>query len=234
MDPWKARYARPTAKRTLPRRCEGADIFLGPVRRQRAHARDGRRDGRTPLILALANPDPRSGPSCARPAADAIIATGRRDYPNQVNNVLCFPSSSAAPSTPAPRTINEAMKLASAEALARLARAGTRDVVPPTARAAALRPRLRHPQALRSPPDRRACAGRRPGRHGQRRGHAADRRPRGLSRKPAARADQAGLIMRRSSSARRDPRGWSTPTARRSGCSARSRWWSTRAWPGRS
>jgi malate dehydrogenase (oxaloacetate-decarboxylating)(NADP+) len=93
MDPDKARYARDTAKRTLAEIVDGADIFLGPVRRRRAEAarwwrpwRRRRSSWRWPIPYPEILPEHAQG---VRP--DCIIATGRSDYPNQVNNALCFP-----------------------------------------------------------------------------------------------------------------------------------------------
>ena len=92
MDPYKARYARATAKRTLAEAIEGADVFLGLSAPRLVTQAMVRTMAERPLILALANPVPEIEPEEARAARpDAIIATGRSDYPNQVNNVLCFP-----------------------------------------------------------------------------------------------------------------------------------------------
>ncbi len=92
MDPEKARYAVETKARKLADVIEGADVFLGlsaggVLKPEMVAKMAGR-----PLILALANPEPEISPEAARAAKpDAVIATGRSDYPNQVNNVLCFP-----------------------------------------------------------------------------------------------------------------------------------------------
>ena len=123
MDPWKARYARATAMRTLAEAIEGADIFLGlsaaGVLKPDMVARMADR----PLILALANPTPEILPELAKEVRpDCIIATGRSDYPNQVNNVLCFPFIFRGALDVGATTINEEMKLACVDALARLAR----------------------------------------------------------------------------------------------------------------
>src|SRR3954451_17294690 len=130
MDPYKARYARRTDARTLADALLGADIFLGlsapnvlkpemlPVMAPR------------PLILALANPTPEIMPEAARAVRpDAIIATGRSDFPNQVNNVLCFPFIFRGALDVGATTINEPMKIACVEALAGLARATTPETV---------------------------------------------------------------------------------------------------------
>ena len=130
MDPWKARYAQPTAARRLGEVIEGADIFLGlsagGVLKQEMVARMADR----PLVLALANPVPEIMPEevkAVRP--DAIIATGRSDYPNQVNNVLCFPFIFRGALDVGATTVNEAMKLACVRALADLALAEPSEVV---------------------------------------------------------------------------------------------------------
>ena len=93
MDPYKARFAQPTAKRTLARGDRGRGRVPRPVGAQRAQPRRWSRAWPSrPLILALANPVPEIDPEVARAARpDAIIATGRSDYPNQVNNVIGFP-----------------------------------------------------------------------------------------------------------------------------------------------
>jgi malate dehydrogenase (oxaloacetate-decarboxylating)(NADP+) len=130
MDPRKDVYAKDTNARTLAEVIEGADIFLGlsapAVLKPEMVARMGAR----PLILALANPEPEIMPEAARAARpDAIIATGRTDYPNQVNNVLCFPFIFRGALDVGATAINEAMKLACVEALANLALAEPSDVV---------------------------------------------------------------------------------------------------------
>ena len=92
MDRWKARYAVDTRERTLAGVIGGADIFLGLSAPGVLAPEHVKRMAENPLILALANPVPEILPEIAHKARrDAIIATGRSDYPNQVNNVLCFP-----------------------------------------------------------------------------------------------------------------------------------------------
>ncbi|MFT4133019.1 NADP-dependent malic enzyme [Labrys sp. (in: a-proteobacteria)] len=130
MDESKARYARETQARTLADIVEGADIFLGlsmaGVLKPEMVAGMAER----PLILALANPEPEIRPELAREVRpDAIVATGRSDYPNQVNNVLCFPFIFRGALDVGARTINEAMKLAAVRAIAELARVEQSDVV---------------------------------------------------------------------------------------------------------
>ncbi|MFO1075477.1 MAG: phosphate acyltransferase, partial [Geminicoccaceae bacterium] len=123
MDPWKARYARATDRRTLAEAVVGADIFLGLSAGNVLKPEMVKTMAERPLILALANPTPEISPEAARAARpDAIIATGRSDYPNQVNNVLCFPFIFRGALDVGATTINEAMKHACVEALASLAR----------------------------------------------------------------------------------------------------------------
>ena len=130
MDPIKARYARPTSARTLGNIIEGADIFLGLSAGGVLKAEMVKRMARDPLILALANPNPEIAPEEAKAVRpDAIIATGRSDYPNQVNNVLCFPFLFRGALDVGATAINEEMKLAAVRALAELAHAEMSDVV---------------------------------------------------------------------------------------------------------
>ena len=130
MDPWKARYARPTALRTLAEAVAGADVFLGLSAGNVLKPEMVKGMADRPLILALANPTPEIAPDLAREVRpDAIIATGRSDYPNQVNNVLCFPFIFRGALDVGATTINEAMKQACVEALARLARVPAPETV---------------------------------------------------------------------------------------------------------
>ncbi len=130
MEPNKARYARETSARQLADAIQGADIFLG-LSGPRALTQDMvKAMAPSPLILALANPEPEILPELAKAVRpDAIIATGRSDYPNQVNNVLCFPFIFRGALDVGATTINEAMKLACVRAIADLARAEQSDVV---------------------------------------------------------------------------------------------------------
>jgi len=130
MDPRKARYAIDTNARTLGEVIAGADIFLGlsagGVMTQDMVAAMAP----NPLVLALANPTPEILPELVRAVRpDAIIATGRSDYPNQVNNVLCFPFIFRGALDVGATTINEEMKLACVHALAELAMVEASDVV---------------------------------------------------------------------------------------------------------
>ncbi|MBF0391779.1 MAG: NADP-dependent malic enzyme [Alphaproteobacteria bacterium] len=122
MDPYKGAYAQQTEARTLADAIGGADIFLGLSAPGVLKPDMVRRMGDRPLILALANPTPEILPEEARAVRpDAIIATGRSDYPNQVNNVLCFPFLFRGALDVGATAINEAMKRAAVEALAELA-----------------------------------------------------------------------------------------------------------------
>ncbi len=130
MDPRKERYAKETNARALGEVIDGADIFLGLSAPNVLTPEMVAKMAQRPLIFALANPDPEIAPEAARAVRpDAIIATGRADYPNQVNNVLCFPFIFRGALDVGATAINEAMKLACVEALADLALAPPSDVV---------------------------------------------------------------------------------------------------------
>ncbi|HLB99069.1 MAG TPA: phosphate acyltransferase, partial [Acetobacteraceae bacterium] len=130
MLPNMARYARTTRAETLADVLAGADIFLGLSAPRVLKAEWLPLLAPKPFILALANPDPEITPEEARAVRpDAIIATGRSDYPNQVNNVLCFPFIFRGALDVSATTINEAMKIAAVEAIASLARAEASEVV---------------------------------------------------------------------------------------------------------
>ncbi len=130
MDPRKARYAKKTDKRTLSEVIEGADVFLGLSAPGVLKPEMVKTMAKKPLIMALANPVPEITPEEAREARpDAVIATGRSDYPNQVNNVLCFPFIFRGALDVGATDINEAMKIAGVHALANLARAEASDIV---------------------------------------------------------------------------------------------------------
>ncbi|WP_332670306.1 NADP-dependent malic enzyme [Aromatoleum sp.] len=130
MDPIKARYAKPTSARTLSEVIEGADVLLGlsaggVVKREMVAKMAAK-----PLILALANPIPEILPEEVHAVRDdAIIATGRSDYPNQVNNVLCFPFIFRGALDVGATTITDEMQLAAVHAIAELARAEQSDIV---------------------------------------------------------------------------------------------------------
>ncbi len=130
MPPNMARYARKTDARTLGDVLVGADVFLGLSAPNVLKPEWLPQMAPKPLILALANPDPEILPEIAKAARpDAIIATGRSDYVNQVNNVLCFPFVFRGALDVDATTINEEMKVAAVEAIAALARAEASDVV---------------------------------------------------------------------------------------------------------
>ena len=130
MDPSKARYARQTSARTLGDIIDGADIFLGLSAGGVLKPEMVKRMAKQPLILALANPEPEILPDLAREVRpDAIIATGRSDYPNQVNNVLCFPFIFRGALDVGATQINEAMKIAAVKAIAELAMTEQSDIV---------------------------------------------------------------------------------------------------------
>jgi malate dehydrogenase (oxaloacetate-decarboxylating)(NADP+) len=130
MDSNKDRYAKETPHRTLGDVIEGADVFLGLSAGGVLKQDMVKRMAANPLILALANPNPEIMPEHVREVRDdAIIATGRSDYPNQVNNVLCFPFIFRGALDVGATTINEAMKLAAVHAIAELAQAEQSDIV---------------------------------------------------------------------------------------------------------
>ncbi|MGD0184030.1 MAG: NADP-dependent malic enzyme [Roseiarcus sp.] len=123
MDRWKAAYAQETTARTLADVIEGADVFVGLSAGGVLKPEHVKRMARDPLIMALANPTPEIMPELAHEARpDAMICTGRSDYPNQVNNVLCFPYIFRGALDVGASDINEAMKHAAVEAIAALAR----------------------------------------------------------------------------------------------------------------
>ncbi len=130
MDPYKARYAIETDDRTLSDAIKGADIFLGlsaPGALTQSMVKDM---ADKPIIMALANPTPEILPEqVLEVRSDAIICTGRSDYPNQVNNVLCFPFIFRGALDVAATTINEEMKHACVRALSDLTMAEPSDIV---------------------------------------------------------------------------------------------------------
>ncbi|HEY2395418.1 MAG TPA: NADP-dependent malic enzyme [Rudaea sp.] len=129
MDAAKQRYARDTTARTLGDVIAGADIFLGLSAGGVLTQDMVERMGSRPVILALANPTPEILPELAKQVRpDAIIATGRSDYPNQVNNALCFPYIFRGALDVGATTINEAMKVACVHAIAALARREMSDI----------------------------------------------------------------------------------------------------------
>ena len=130
MDPSKERYAAETPARTLADAMPEVDVFLGVSAAGVLTADMVKGMAVKPLILALANPDPEIRPELAKQVRpDCVIATGRSDYPNQVNNVLCFPFIFRGALDVGATSINEEMKLAATLAIAALAEAEQSDVV---------------------------------------------------------------------------------------------------------
>jgi len=130
MNPWKQDYAVETSDRTIEDAIEGADLFMGLSGPGVLNGDLVKKMGPKPIILAMSNPIPEIMPEeamAARP--DAILATGRSDYPNQVNNVLCFPFIFRGALDCGASTINEEMKMAAVKAIADLALKETSDVV---------------------------------------------------------------------------------------------------------
>jgi malate dehydrogenase (oxaloacetate-decarboxylating)(NADP+) len=130
MNQWKSAHAAPTRARTLAEAIEGSDVVFGLSAKGAVSPTMVRSMAARPIVFAMANPDPEITPEEARAVSpDAIIATGRSDYPNQVNNVLGFPYIFRGALDVRASTINEAMKIAAAEALAQLAREDVPDEV---------------------------------------------------------------------------------------------------------
>ncbi len=124
MDEYKAAFASKTELRTLGEAIEGADVFLGLSAGGILKAEMVASMADKPVVFALANPTPEM-----RVRPDVVIATGRTDFPNQVNNVLCFPFLFRGALDVGATEINQEMKVACVDALSKLARAGTSDVV---------------------------------------------------------------------------------------------------------
>ncbi len=123
MNQWKAEFAAETRCRTLADAMEGADVFLGCSAKGLVTQAMVRSMAKDPIVFALANPDPEiSYPDAVAAREDVIMATGRSDYPNQVNNVLGFPFIFRGALDVRAKAINEDMKMAAARALAALAR----------------------------------------------------------------------------------------------------------------
>ncbi|WP_405029386.1 NADP-dependent malic enzyme [Neorhizobium sp. SHOUNA12A] len=129
MDDWKEIYTQKSDKRVLADSIGGADVFLGLSAAGVLKPELLEQMADKPLIMALANPTPEIMPELARAARpDAMICTGRSDFPNQVNNVLCFPYIFRGALDCGARTINEEMKMAAVKAIAALAREEVSDV----------------------------------------------------------------------------------------------------------
>ena len=123
MNQWKSAHAVKTSKRTLTEAMEGADMFMGLSAKNSVTKEMVASMAKNPIIFAMANPDPEITPEEVRSVRkDAIIATGRSDYPNQVNNVMGFPYIFRGALDVRASQINEEMKIAAAEAIAQLAR----------------------------------------------------------------------------------------------------------------
>jgi malate dehydrogenase (oxaloacetate-decarboxylating)(NADP+) len=130
MNQWKSAHAVDTTARRLAEAIEGADVFFGVSAAGALTKEMVASMADRPIIFAMANPDPEITPEeVAQVRDDAIVATGRSDYPNQVNNVLGFPYIFRGALDVQARTINEPMKIAAAQALAELARADVPDAV---------------------------------------------------------------------------------------------------------
>src|SRR5574343_610306 len=130
MDPDKAMFAQKTDQRKLPEAIEGADVFLGLSAGGVLKADMVAKMAAKPIIFALANPTPEILPEEVKAVRDdAIMATGRTDYPNQVNNVLCFPYIFRGALDCGASTINDEMEIAAVHAIAQLAQAEQNDVV---------------------------------------------------------------------------------------------------------
>ena len=123
MNEQKEEFAAETEKRTLEEALQGADVFVGVSSAGALKPEYLDQMADNPIIFAMANPEPEIRPSDAKAVRDdAIVATGRSDYPNQINNVMCFPFLFRGTLDTRAREINEDMKMAAALALAELAR----------------------------------------------------------------------------------------------------------------
>ena len=218
---------------------DGADIFLGLSAGGVLKPEMVAKMAAQPVILALANPTPEILPEEVKAVrADAIIATGRTDYPNQVNNVLCFPYIFRGALDCGATTITDEMEIAAVHAIAELAQAEQSEVVAAAYAGATLSfgpeyliPKPFDPRLMMkiAPAVAKAAAD-------SRRGAAPDRRHGRLPREAAelrlrlGHDDEADL---RRAPRRRRTSASSTPKARKSACCARCRSWSTRAWRGR-
>ncbi len=178
VDQWKAVHATETSLRTLAEAMVGADVFLGLSQKDVLTADMVKSMAPNPIIFAMANPDPEITPEqVAAVRNDAIVATGRSDYPNQINNVLGFPYIFRGALDVRARRVNHEMKLAAARALAQLAREDVPDEVAAAYRGRRLKFGKDYiiPLAVRSAPDLLYSALRRPGCHGYGRGEEAHR-----------------------------------------------------------
>ena len=184
MNQWKSGHVVKTSARTLADALEGADVFFGLSAKGAVTPEMVKSMAAKPIIFAMANPDPEiTAEEVAAVRDDAIMATGRSDYPNQINNVLGFPYIFRGALDVRATTINMEMKIAAAHALAALAR---EDVPDEVAAAYGARPKfgpgIHHSGAVRPAADFLHPAGSRQGRHGHRRRAQADRRHEGVPR----------------------------------------------------
>ena len=123
LNQYKAMFAVNTEARTLADACEGADVFLGLSGANLLSEENLKRMAPNPVVFACSNPDPEIAPEVAMAArSDLIMATGRSDYPNQVNNVLCFPFIFRGALDARASTINDAMKVAAVNAIREIAK----------------------------------------------------------------------------------------------------------------
>ena len=130
IDQWKSRYAAETKLRTLEDAINGADVFLGLSSKGVLKKEMVKAMAKKPIIFACANPDPEISPEeISEVRDDAIVATGRSDYPNQVNNLIGFPYIFRGALDVRSKTINEEMKVAASQAIAKLAREDVPDEV---------------------------------------------------------------------------------------------------------
>ena len=130
IDQWKSRYAAETKLRTLEDAIKGADVFLGLSSKGVLKKEMVKAMAKKPIIFACANPDPEISPEEINEVRDdAIVATGRSDYPNQVNNLIGFPYIFRGALDVRSKTINEEMKVAASQAIAKLAREDVPDEV---------------------------------------------------------------------------------------------------------
>ncbi len=238
MAPNMARYARATEAVALPDVLDGADIFLGLSAAGVLKPEWLAKLAPKPLILALANPEPEIMPDIARAARpDAIVATGRSDFPNQVNNVLCFPFIFRGALDAGATTINEAMKLAAVEAIAALARSAASETV--AAAYGGREPVFGPDYIIPKPFEPRLILEIAPA-------VARAAMESGVARRPiedfaAYRGELERFVFRSGQLMRpvfarpaRRRSGWCSPRARTSGCCARPIRWSTKGWPNRS
>ncbi len=130
LNQWKSSHAIETKKRTLDEAIDGADVFLGLSSKSILSKKMVKKMAKNPIIFACANPDPEITPEEVQEVRkDAIVATGRSDYPNQVNNLIGFPYIFRGALDVRAKTINEEMKVAAAHAIAALAREDVPDEV---------------------------------------------------------------------------------------------------------